>query len=851
MAIYRLSSSSISRGKGQSAVACASYRSGEKLKDEGLKKEFDYSRKQNIDDKLILLPKNANQNYSNREKLWNAVEKSEKRINSELAKEYTLALPTELSKDQQKALVDDFCKSQFVEKGLAIDIAFHNLNLENPHCHIMTTTRSFNEEGELGQKERFFKPKNYLIELRKDWELSINKEFERLGIDERVTADSYLKQGLDIDSTHTAFNRQEAKLEKMKTNGEKLLENVSQIATSLTHNKATFSDREFAKFISRNSIEEQQSKIIELIQEDQNFVCLDSEKGIWTSTEYLAKEAKMFENIEQMHKPDLKKEVKFESIENTTQNMGLSYEQSGALLYATNNDSNVKNIQGFAGTGKSYVIRAINKVYEQQGFNVRGLALSGIVADNLAKDSKIEHSSTIASFLNQYEKGRETIDSKTVFVIDEASLLSTDEYKQITDIASDKGAKLISVGDNQQLQAIRAGGAYRGICEATNNYTLENIRRQHSFGDKQATLDLSNGEIELGLGNYQQKKAINYHENRKSLTNTILSSYLDDIENGRESIILAHKKAVVDEINASVSAKLHKQGELSKKWLRVNGVTYRENERFVFLQNDYSLNVRNGTTGTIQKIEGKELQIKTDDDRTINFNTTEYDSFVKAYAMTIHKAQGVTVDSTHLYLDRNTTSNLALVGCSRHKEDLKIYTLKEQIPDFESLVKCAEHSDVKELVNDRYELSIEAIGQSRQLTEDRSLTQLETSIERSKAYLEYENAKDNLYQHKYGNAIHLANEMNEGLKEANYLYKQKKEGKAINNYEIKSEYREIERTYLKADDYDKEKIKELTSSLREFSKLDNHIQKIETQQQEKQIEISKSKSYDRENGLSL
>jgi len=839
VAIYRLSSSSISRGKGQSAIASASYRSGDKLLDERIDKEFDYSRKQNIDDTFIILPENANKEYSDRGKLWNAVERAETRVNSELAKEYTLALPVELSKEQQKDLVTSFCNEQFVSKRLAVDVAFHNLKLENPHCHIMTTTRSFNGDGELGQKERFFKPKDYLIELRKDWELTVNKEFEHLGIDERITADSYAKQGLNIDSTHTAFNNEESKLEKMRVNGEKLLSNVSQIATSLTHNQATFTNRDLSKFIARNSIEEQQGQIVKAIQDDLNFVCLDEKKGVWTSAEYLLKEAKMFENIEKMHKPDLSKEVDFNLVENTAKKMGLETEQLGALIYATNTDSNVKNIQGFAGSGKSYTIKAINETYEQQGFNVRGLALSGIVADNLAKDSGISHSSTIASFLNQYEKGREIITDKTVFVIDEASLVSTDEYKQITDIAQDKGAKLISVGDNQQLQAIRAGGAYRGIYEKTNNYTLENIRRQNKFEDKQASLDLSNGEIYRGLKNYEDKEVINYHWDKKALTNSILGSYLDDIKNDKSSVILAHKKAVVHEINEVVSAKLHKEKALGKTWLRVNGVTYRENERFVFLRNDYSLNVRNGTTGYIERIDGKELQVKTDDGRTINLNSQEYDSFSKAYAVTIHKSQGVTVDSTHLYLDQNTTSNLALVGCSRHKEDLKIYTLKEHIADFDGLVNVAERSDIKSLINDNYEISKDNIAQSRQLADDRAYTQLENSIDRSRVYMEYKDSEKELSQHKFGTAIELAKDLSHKLDVANSLYKGMKDGKDVSRYDVNQQYRNIEKTYLKADDYDKTQLKHLTSINKHLEKLDTHINKIEHKAEQKQLEVAK------------
>lgn len=156
------------------------------------------------------------------------------------------------------------------------------------------------------------------------------------------------------------------------------------------------------------------------------------EKGKYTSLEYLGKEKNLFENLEQIDTYDKSKIIESKFIERVSFEMGLSQEQERDLEYVTSEDSNIKNIQGYAGSGKSYTVKAIAKVYEQSGFKNRGLALSGVVADNLSKDCDIANSSTIASFINSYENGYEKIDNKTVVFVDEASLVGTSDYEKIT-----------------------------------------------------------------------------------------------------------------------------------------------------------------------------------------------------------------------------------------------------------------------------------------------------------------------------------------------------------------------------------------------------------------------------------
>jgi len=154
VAIYHLSIKITSRGKGKSAVAAAAYRAGEKIKNEYDGMVHDYTRKRGIVHSEILLPDNAPTEYKDRAVLWNAVEKVEKFKTAQLAREIEIALPKELTLLQNKSLVREYVKKNFVDKGMCADIAIHDTSEGNPHAHILLTMRPFNEDKTWGSKQK-------------------------------------------------------------------------------------------------------------------------------------------------------------------------------------------------------------------------------------------------------------------------------------------------------------------------------------------------------------------------------------------------------------------------------------------------------------------------------------------------------------------------------------------------------------------------------------------------------------------------------------------------------------------------------------------------------------------------
>lgn len=144
----------VQRSKGKSAVAAAAYRSGTKLVNEWDGMTHDYTRKGGIIHSEILLPAHAPPEYQDRSALWNSVEQIEKSSNSQLAREIEVALPVELSRDQQLALVRSYVQDYFVSAGMCADFALHDKGDGNPHAHILLTIRPLTETGTWGAKCR-------------------------------------------------------------------------------------------------------------------------------------------------------------------------------------------------------------------------------------------------------------------------------------------------------------------------------------------------------------------------------------------------------------------------------------------------------------------------------------------------------------------------------------------------------------------------------------------------------------------------------------------------------------------------------------------------------------------------
>ena len=230
MALFHLNITQIKRSRGQSAIAAAAYRAGEKLYSEYYGETSDYTKKHGVICSEILLPDHAPREYSDRQTLWNAVEKAERGKNAQLAYSFDIALQNEFSLDENIDLVRQFLLEHFVSRGMVVDFSIHVPDAEpggisNPHFHVMAPIRPIESNGKWGMKQRrvyelgedgnrlLDADGNYIFNAvpttdwgspetleywREQWAAMCNAKFEEKGLPERIDHRSYERQGVDI-----------------------------------------------------------------------------------------------------------------------------------------------------------------------------------------------------------------------------------------------------------------------------------------------------------------------------------------------------------------------------------------------------------------------------------------------------------------------------------------------------------------------------------------------------------------------------------------------------------------------------------------------------------------------------
>lgn len=204
MAIFHLSAKTVSRGKGQSAIAKAAYNARDKIRDEQTGELKDYSRAARVVFSAIFAPKDAPAWARDRTTLWNEVERAEKRKDAQLAREITLGLPHELTAEQRRQLVTDFVREQFQRQGMIADVNIHapggKGDDRNHHAHILLTMREIGPDG-FGPKAREWNSREQIEKWREAWERTQNRYLERHGHAARVDRRTLEAQGIDREPT--------------------------------------------------------------------------------------------------------------------------------------------------------------------------------------------------------------------------------------------------------------------------------------------------------------------------------------------------------------------------------------------------------------------------------------------------------------------------------------------------------------------------------------------------------------------------------------------------------------------------------------------------------------------------
>lgn len=186
MAIFHLDFKIVKRSEGRSSVAKAAYHARCRITDERTGDTYDYSRRTDLYGHFILAPVNAPAHIVESSiALWNEVERVERQHNGQTARYFDVAIPAELNNDDKKKLVLEYCQKNFVDKGMIADIAFHDLDSDNPHAHVMLTLKTIGPEG-FGKKERSWNDRKMSVLWRESWASMANSYLAAAGSSERI-----------------------------------------------------------------------------------------------------------------------------------------------------------------------------------------------------------------------------------------------------------------------------------------------------------------------------------------------------------------------------------------------------------------------------------------------------------------------------------------------------------------------------------------------------------------------------------------------------------------------------------------------------------------------------------------
>ena len=727
MAIYHLHMKVIGRSSGASAVAAAAYRSASRLRDERIERSHDFTAKRGVVHSEVLLPEGAPEDLSDRERLWNAVEAVELRRDAQLARELEFALPREVSEAQAIELARDFVQAEFVERGMIADLNVHwdrtDDGLPKPHAHVMLTMRSVGEDG-FGPKVREWNRTDLLERWRERWAEFANGRLAELDIDARIDHRSIEEQGIALEPQDKIgapaqriaragddADRAEMHRSIARENGTRIIADPSLALDAITRQQATFTRRDMAAFAHRHSDGPGQfdavlgamrraPDLVALGQDargDERFTTrdmLEAEQRLHRAAMAMAERERHAVDARDRHAALSRAEAR---------GLILSAEQAEALEHVTDG-RDLGIVIGHAGTGKSAMLGVAREAWEAAGYRVRGAALSGIAAENLEGGSGIG-SRTIASLEQGWEQGRDTLTLRDILVIDEAGMVGTRQLERVLSQASDAGAKVVLVGDPQQLQSIEAGAAFRSLHDRHGGARIGEVRRQRAAWQREATRDLATGRTYAALAAYDAHGHSHAAPTREDAREALIEGWDRDRQAAPDAtrIILTHTNDEVRALNLAARARMRAAGDLGPEvrlTVERGERSFATGDRVMFLQNDRGLGVKNGTLGTIAELDRQAMTVRIDDGRAVRFDLKDYDRIDHGYAATIHKAQGMTVDRAHVLAMPGLDAHASYVALTRHRDGVELHYGRDDFASPERLARTLGRERAKDMALD-------------------------------------------------------------------------------------------------------------------------------------------------------
>ena len=787
MAIYHLSMKPVARGSGRSAVAAAAYRAADCLENVRDGMVHDFSRRHGVEHAEIILPNDTvaadgavvhGMGFEwarDRSALWNAAELAERRKDARVAREIEVALPHELSAEQRLALTRDFAQALARQYGVAVDFAIHaphgHTDVRNHHAHILLTTRrvmtgrgeaghwigavpagSLGEKSELELENKKLQalglPTSHeqLRDLRIGWEQRTNEHLARAGLDVRIDHRSHQERGLEIEPTQhmgvhatqmerrgKAVSRVRIDEDAAKRNAALIRERPDQVLTLITGEKSVFDRHDVARALHRyiGDADAFQAAfatvmaspaLVELRAEQRDERGRVLEQARYSTREMVGIERDMAVSADRLA-DGRRFDVAGRRVEAAIETRPFLVDEQRAAIEHVCRPGRIAAVVGLAGAGKSTMLAAAREAWVAQGYRVHGAALAGKAAEGLEESAGIA-SRTLASWERGWERGFDRLGPRDVLVIDEAGMVGSKQLSRFITEADRAGAKIVLVGDPEQLQPIGPGAAFRAVAERIGFIDLAEIRRQREVWQRAASVAFGRHQTEEGLRAYAERDAVRFEATAADARAAIVRDVLADMEARPDGsrLVLAHRNADVRDLNEAIRAVRRERGELADE--RVYRTSEGERafapgDRLLFRENNRELGVKNGMLGTVELAEDDHLLVRLDSPsgpgrgRSVSVSMADYAAVDHGYATTIHKAQGATVDRAYVLASGTMDRHLTYVAMTRHRDGVALYADREEFSNVAALSARLSRSQAKETTLD-YDRASEVAADGRQ-----------------------------------------------------------------------------------------------------------------------------------------
>ena len=626
----------------------------------------------------------------------------------------------------------------------------------NRHAHALVTTRRFKINGvELeDHKARDLMPRinrGKVIsgpDWGKLWTEAQNKYFQERGLELKVDHNSIIPQehlgpfrmrGRSFDLLEEHHRRIEANVEEMRS--------PDKILNKIVEHQSIFTKEDVERFLQKHAPLELLSEMRDGFWKQKDIIPLVNKStgeltGKFTSQNVIEEEQKILRLADRLaSKEGL-------HVGKNTENKlahALNGEQKEAFK-AILSGKRLACIQGYAGTGKSYLLAALRESYESAGYRVRAFGPDNATADVL-KEKGFTRAENVYRFLFKLKNDQRKVDpAKEVWVLDEVGKLGNRPFLEMLKQAESHKVQVVLAGDAAQLPPVERGGMFKVFCERYGSQVLEEIQRQKTDKQRQIAKNLASGEFGAALDKLFSSRNLRWSETKKESMESLITHWAQDTRAFAQSstLIIAHSNAEMRILNEMVRLVRKSRGELNDREFACESTHGKlfvsVGDRIEFRKNDKEIGVTNGLSGTLIEAEPDRFVVSvrdnTDKAQIISFNPQEYHAYQLGYATTYHRSQGKTIDRAYVLHGKRMAKEMFYVGLTRHVDQVYYYVSKEEAFSLSDLKRQTLRTSAKETSLD-YTTHSEIESQKKSQEKQDHIQQLKNSdstIDKIKGY---------------------------------------------------------------------------------------------------------------------